>query len=82
MSVIVAFLNNTNITDYEHSASWPKETGLEKMALHLDIFSMQFFYYVGWPPSGAEKWKNLVSHSRLLIKLGPICNSLVTTFGF
>ena len=38
------------------------------------------------PPSGAKKWYNIevsrVSHSCLLIKMGPICNSMVATLGF
>ena len=39
---------------------------------------------VGCPLSGAKKWLNMqvtrVSHSCLLIELGPICNSMAASF--
>ena len=47
---------------------------------------MKFSSHVGCQPSGAKKWYNMqvtrVSHSYLLIELGPICNSMTASLCF
>ena len=52
----------------------------------LILFSMKCSSYVGYPPLGAKKWLNMaiteVSHSCLLIELGPICNSMAASLLF
>ena len=57
--------------------------GLEKRTLHSGIFSVEFSSHVGCPPSGAKNWQNMmvtgVSHSCILIELGPICNYMAAS---
>ena len=47
------------------------------------FFSVEFSSHVACPPSGAKKWQKMVvtvvSHSCLLIELGPICNSMAAS---
>ena len=49
----------------------------------MGFFSVEISSHVGCPPLGAKKWQKMVvtrvSHSCLLIELGPICNSMAAS---
>ena len=62
-----------------------KFTGVayKKDLVFLYFFSKKFSSHVGYPPSGAKKSQNMavtgVSHSCILIELGPICKSMAAS---
>ena len=70
--------SETNFSQTKSLLVW-----LRKRTLHSGIFSVEFTTHIGCPPSGAKKGQNMavtgVSHSCLLIELGPICKSMAAS---